>query len=143
MNIEIKLSTPQCLPVRGTYQAAGYDMRYCGENPKWIFPFTRKAFNTGVTIVLPVGHEAQIRPRSGLSFKKGLFAILGTIDSDFRGEIKILLYNSSFLPIRIKPFERIAQMVIAQHESVSFKVTTHIASDTQRGVNGYGHTGNN
>lgn len=143
MKVNIKLKTPECLPKRGTEQAAGYDLRYCGEKPKWIFPFTRRAFDTGVMIVLPVGYEAQIRPRSGLAFKRGLFSILGTIDSDYRGEIKILLYNSSFLPIRIKPYERISQMVISKHESPVFHITTHVPQDTQRGVCGIGHTGTN
>lgn len=131
------------MPLRGTEQAAGYDLRYHGNKSKWIWPFTRKSFETGVSLALPIGYEAQVRPRSGLSFKKGLFVILGTIDSDYRGMVKVLMFNSSFFPRRIKPYDRIAQMVITNHESPNFYHSSNFDFSTQRGVNGFGHTGTN
>jgi dUTP pyrophosphatase len=94
-------------------------------------------------IELPEGHEAQIRPRSGLALKHGLTVLNspGTIDADYRGEIKILLINLSDQPYTVQPGERIAQMIVSRHEKVSWKAVESL-TDTQRGEGGYGHTGN-
>jgi dUTP pyrophosphatase len=94
-------------------------------------------------IELPEGHEAQIRPRSGMALKHGLTVLNspGTIDADYRGEIKILLINLSDQPYTVQPGERIAQMIVSRHEKVSWKAVESL-TDTQRGEGGYGHTGN-
>jgi dUTP pyrophosphatase len=102
----------------------------------------RQLVPTGLFIELPEGHEAQVRPRSGLAFKHGLTVLNspGTVDSDYRGEIKVLLVNLSDEPFAIVPGERIAQLVIARHETVEWQASEDL-SDTQRGAGGYGSTG--
>ena len=105
-------------------------------------PLQRHLVGTGLFIELPLGYEAQIRPRSGLAAKHGITVINspGTIDSDYRGEIKICLVNLSNDPFTIKDGERIAQMVIARHETAQFVLVTKL-SETERGEGGHGHTG--
>ena len=105
-------------------------------------PLQRQLVPTGLFIELPEGHEAQVRPRSGLAFKHGLTVLNspGTVDSDYRGEIKVLLVNLSDEPFAIVPGERIAQLVIARHETVEWQASEDL-SDTQRGAGGYGSTG--
>ena len=97
---------------------------------------------TGIAISLPVGFEAQVRPRSGLAAKKGITVLNapGTVDSDYRGEIKVILINHSDEPFTIKDGDRIAQMVIARHESASFEEVTSL-DETERGAGGFGSTG--
>lgn len=102
----------------------------------------RKLIPTGLFIELPAGHEAQIRPRSGLAFKHGLTVLNspGTVDSDYRGEIKVLLVNLSSEPFDVQPGERIAQMIVARHERVRWEQAEAL-TDSERGTGGYGSTG--
>ena len=130
------------MPEYQTAQAAGVDLRANLEEEKTLQPLQRHLVGTGLFIELPLGYEAQIRPRSGLAAKHGITVINspGTIDSDYRGEIKICLVNLSNDPFTIKDGERIAQMVIACHETAQFVLVTKL-SDTERGEGGHGHTG--
>ena len=107
-----------------------------------IKPGGRCLIPTGLFIALPKGYEAQIRPRSGLALKQGLTVLNspGTIDADYRGEIGIVLVNTSNQPVRIKDGERIAQMVIAKHETIEWEIVEELPS-TERGEGGFGHTG--
>jgi dUTP pyrophosphatase len=97
---------------------------------------------TGLFVAIPLGYEIQIRPRSGLAFKHGITVLNtpGTIDADYRGEIKVLLVNLSNSPFTVEPGERVAQMVLAKHEVLSWK-TTHELPSTERGAGGFGSTG--
>jgi len=112
------------------------------EAPVTLGSLERQLIPTGLHIELPVGYEAQIRPRSGLAVKHGLSLLNtpGTIDADYRGEIKVLVVNLSPEPFTLQPGERIAQMVIARHETVSWEPVDAL-SDTARGAGGFGHTG--
>jgi dUTP pyrophosphatase len=97
---------------------------------------------TGLFVAIPLGYEIQIRPRSGLAFKHGITVLNtpGTIDADYRGEIKVLLVNLSNSPFTVEPGERVAQMILAKHEVLSWK-TTHELPSTERGAGGFGSTG--
>ena len=130
------------MPEYQTAQAAGVDLRANLEEEITLQPLQRHLVGTGLFIELPLGYEAQIRPRSGLAAKHGIKVINspGTIDSDYRGEIKICLVNLSNDPFTIKDGERIAQMVIACHETAQFVLVTKL-SETERGEGGHGHTG--
>lgn len=130
------------LPAYQTEASAGMDLRANLEEPVVLQPLERKLIGTGLFIELPVGFEAQIRPRSGLAFKHGLTVLNspGTVDADYRGEIKVLLVNLSQEAFEIQDGERIAQMVIARHEQISWQLTDSL-SDTERGAGGYGSTG--
>ncbi len=131
------------LPVYGSSQAAGADLCAClGNQSLTIEPHRWALVPTGISIALPVGFEAQVRPRSGLAAKKGITCLNspGTIDSDYRGEVKVILINHSDEPFVINHGERIAQMVIARHETASFEVVTSL-DETQRGAGGFGSTG--
>ncbi len=130
------------MPEYQTAQAAGVDLRANLEEEITLQPLQRHLVGTGLFIELPLGYEAQIRPRSGLAAKHGITVINspGTIDSDYRGEIKICLVNLSNDPFTIKDGERIAQMVIACHETAQFVLVTKL-SETERGEGGHGHTG--
>lgn len=130
------------MPEYQTQQAAGVDLRANLEEEITLLPLQRHLVGTGLFIELPVNYEAQIRPRSGLAAKHGITVINspGTIDSDYRGEIKICLVNLSNDPFTIKDGERIAQMVIARHETAQFVLVTKL-SETERGEGGHGHTG--
>lgn len=144
MPIEIKIinTSKHPLPKYQTAQAAGVDLRANLEKEITLLPLQRHLIGTGLFIELPIGYEAQIRPRSGLAAKHGITVINspGTIDSDYRGEIKICLVNISNDPFIIKDGERIAQMVIARHETAQFVLVTKL-SETERGEGGHGHTG--
>ncbi|MGY6523649.1 MAG: dUTP diphosphatase [Mongoliitalea sp.] len=130
------------LPAYQTAASAGMDLRANLEEAVILQPLERKLIGTGLFLELPVGFEAQIRPRSGLAFKHGLTVLNspGTVDADYRGEIKVLLVNLSQEPFEIKDGERIAQMVIARHEQIAWQLTETL-SDTERGAGGYGSTG--
>jgi dUTP pyrophosphatase len=130
------------LPAYETAHAAGMDLRAMLSEPVTLQPMERKLIGTGLFIELPVGYEAQIRPRSGLAYKHGLTVLNspGTIDADYRGEIKILLINLSNEAFTVNDGERIAQMIVASHESVEWRAVESL-SDTARGSGGYGHTG--
>lgn len=142
MKIKIINKGSQPLPTYATAQSAGMDLRANNEEPIVINPLERKLIPTGLFIALPVGYEAQIRPRSGLALKKGITVLNspGTIDADYRGEIGVLLVNLSNEPFEVVNGERIAQMVIARHEQGEF-VPVEILDETERGAGGYGHTG--
>ncbi len=142
MKINIVNHSDHPLPAYETAHAAGMDLRANTLEEITIKPLQRILIPTGLHIELPVGYEAQIRPRSGLAFKHGIGIVNspGTIDADYRGEIKVLLVNLSDIDFSVNNGDRIAQMVIAKHETVSWeKVNT--LSDTDRGAGGYGHTG--
>ena len=125
-------------------QSAGMDLRANLDSPVVIKPMERRLIGTGLHIALPVGYEAQIRPRSGLALKHGITVLNtpGTVDADYRGEIMVLLVNLSDADFTVNDGERIAQMVIAQHEQGEFLVVSEL-DETERGEGGYGHTGVN
>jgi dUTP pyrophosphatase len=132
----------QELPMYATPQSAGMDLRANIESPIILFPMERKLVPTGLHIALPVGFEAQIRPRSGLALKHGITVLNspGTVDADYRGEVMVLLINLSDQAFEIKPGERIAQMVIARHEQIQWSLVESL-DDTERGEGGFGHSG--
>jgi dUTP pyrophosphatase len=130
------------LPAYQTKQAAGVDLCAFFEEEIVLKPMDRKLVGTGLYMALPEGFEAMIRPRSGMAFKHGITVINspGTIDADYRGEIKIALINLSKETFTIKNGDRVAQMVINKYEQIDFKLTDSL-SETDRGAGGYGHTG--
>lgn len=130
------------LPTYATEGAAGLDIRANISEPIVLKPLERLLIPTGLFVAIPLGYEIQIRPRSGLAFKHGITVLNtpGTIDADYRGEIKVLLVNLSNTSFTIEPGERIAQMVLAKHETLSWK-TTDILPSTERGAGGFGSTG--
>lgn len=142
MNINIINNSGHQLPQYETAHAAGMDVRAFIETEITIKPLQRVLVPTGLYIELPIGYEAQIRPRSGLAYKHGISIINspGTIDADYRGEIKVLLVNLSDTDFVVNNGDRIAQMVIARHETVAWNAVEEL-SDTIRGAGGYGHTG--
>ncbi|WP_449440100.1 dUTP diphosphatase [Pedobacter steynii] len=142
MNINIINNSGHPLPQYETEHAAGMDLRAFIETEITIKPLQRVLIPTGLHIELPVGYEAQIRPRSGLAYKHGISIVNapGTIDADYRGELKVLLVNLSDTDFVVNDGDRIAQMVIAKHETVSWKPVGELG-DTTRGAGGYGHTG--
>ncbi|WEK19727.1 MAG: dUTP diphosphatase [Candidatus Pedobacter colombiensis] len=142
MNVNIINNSGHPLPQYETAHAAGMDMRAFIETEITIKPLQRVLVPTGLYIELPVGFEAQIRPRSGLAYKHGISIVNspGTIDADYRGEIKVLLVNLSDTDFVVNNGDRIAQMVIAKHETIVWNAVEEL-SDTARGAGGYGHTG--
>lgn len=142
MNIKVINRSKNTLPAYETLHAAGMDMRADLEAPVTLKPLERKLIPTGLHIELPEGYEAQIRPRSGLAYKHGISIVNspGTIDADYRGEIKVLLVNLSAEDFEINTGDRIAQMVVARHEQVQWQEVDTL-NETTRGVGGYGHTG--
>lgn len=142
MNINIINKSAHALPQYETAHAAGMDLRASIETEITIKPLQRILVPTGLYIELPIGFEAQIRPRSGLAYKHGIGIVNspGTIDADYRGEIKVLLVNLSDTDFVVKDGERIAQMVIAKHETVEWNAVEEL-NETARGAGGYGHTG--
>ena len=142
MNINIINQSKHPLPSYETAASAGMDLRANLSLQEILKPLERKLIPTGLFIELPVGFEAQIRPRSGLAFKFGVSIVNspGTIDADYRGEIKVLLINLSNDDFSIGDGDRIAQMVIAKHENAQW-IEVNELSATDRGAGGYGHTG--
>jgi dUTP pyrophosphatase len=142
MNIHIINKSKNSLPAYETAHAAGMDLRADLDATIYLQPMERKLIPTGLHIELPIGFEAQIRPRSGLAFKHGISIVNspGTIDADYRGEVKVLLVNLSNQPFEINTGDRIAQMVVAKHETVVWTQVDEL-SETSRGHGGYGHTG--
>lgn len=130
------------LPEYATTQSAGMDLRANIDESIVLHPMERRLVPTGLFMALPVGYEAQIRPRSGLALKHGITVLNtpGTIDADYRGEIMVLLINFSQNDFVVNDGERIAQMVIAKHENAEF-IEVETLDDTERGTGGYGHTG--
>lgn len=142
MKVRVINKSSNALPEYETLLSAGMDLRANIETPIVLQPLQRVLVPTGLFIELPAGFEAQIRPRSGLAFKYGVTVLNspGTIDADYRGEIKILLVNLSDKAFEIKHSERIAQMIVAKHERVEWELTEEL-TQTQRGEGGFGHTG--
>ena len=132
----------QLLPRYATAQSAGMDLRANLDAPIVLRPMQRQLVPTGLHIALADGYEAQVRPRSGLALKHGVTVLNtpGTIDADYRGEVKVLLVNFSDEEFVINDGERIAQMVIARYEQASFEQVDEL-DETDRGSGGYGHTG--
>lgn len=142
MQVKIINTSKHALPEYETPYSAGMDLRANIDTPITLGPLARALVPTGLFIELPAGYEAQIRPRSGLAIKYGISLVNapGTIDSDYRGEIKVILVNLSDTPFIINDGERICQMVIARHERVEWLQTGELA-ETVRGTGGFGHTG--
>jgi dUTP pyrophosphatase len=142
MIIRVINKSKNSLPAYETMHAAGMDLRADVAETVTLAPMERKLVPTGLHIELPEGFEAQIRPRSGLAFKFGIGIVNspGTIDADYRGEIKVLLINFSTEVFEINTGDRIAQMVVAKHEKVDWE-EVEVLNETSRGVGGYGHTG--
>jgi dUTP pyrophosphatase len=142
MQINIINKSEHPLPAYETAHAAGMDLRANLPETVTLAPMQRTLIPTGLFMELPVGFEAQIRPRSGLAFKHGVTVLNspGTIDADYRGEIKVLLINLGNESFEIKHGERIAQMIIAKHETANWQVVDQLA-ETTRGAGGYGSTG--
>ena len=142
INVPIINKSNNPLPAYQTKQAAGVDLCAFLEEDVVLKPMERKLIGTGLYMALPDGFEAMIRPRSGMAFKHGITVINtpGTIDADYRGEIKIALINLSNEAFTIKNGDRVAQMVVNKYEQVAFKVSDSL-DETERGAGGYGHTG--
>ena len=144
MEIRIINGSHHELPRYATLESAGMDLRANLDSPVTLLPLQRRLIPTGLRMALPVGFEAQIRPRSGLALKHGikLLNTPGTIDGDYRGEIGVIMINLSDEPFVINDGERIAQMVIARHEQPEL-VAVEVLDETERGEGGFGHTGRN
>ena len=142
MKVQIVNKAGQPLPAYATPLSAGMDLRASLEAPVTLGPLERALVPTGLFIALPPGFEAQVRPRSGLAAKHGITVLNtpGTIDADYRGEIKVILVNLSNTPFEIVPGERIAQMVVARHERVEWEAVDTL-DETERGAGGFGSTG--
>jgi len=142
MKVKIVNKSSNELPEYSTTHAAGMDLRANLTEEVVLESFERKLIPTGLFIELPVGYEAQVRPRSGLAIKKGITVLNspGTIDADYRGEIMVILINLSREKFVIQHGERIAQMIVASHETVKWE-KVEILDDTERGEGGFGHTG--
>ena len=142
VKIKIVNRGSQQLPAYATPESAGMDLRANVAEPVVLRPLERRIIPTGLYMALPPGYEAQVRPRSGLAFKHVITVLNspGTIYSDYRGELGVLLVNLSNEDFTIQAGERIAQMVIARHEQGEF-VEVEELDDTERGAGGYGHTG--
>ncbi len=142
MKVEIVNKSGQPLPAYATELSAGMDLRADLETPITLGPLERALVPTGLFIALPAGYEAQVRPRSGLAARHGITVLNtpGTIDADYRGEVKVILVNLSQTPFEIVPGERIAQMVVARHERVEWEEADAL-DETERGAGGFGSTG--
>ncbi|MBS4013244.1 MAG: dUTP diphosphatase [Bacteroidetes bacterium] len=143
-NISIKIvnKSTNPLPEYETLFSAGMDLRAFLNEPIIIKPLGRSLVPTGLYIELPIGYEAQVRPRSGLAIKSGITVLNtpGTIDADYRGEVMVILINLSDRDFTINNGDRIAQMIIAEHKRAEFVLVDNL-SETKRGAGGFGHTG--
>ncbi|MFN4247007.1 MAG: dUTP diphosphatase [Flavipsychrobacter sp.] len=142
MDVQIVNKSPHELPQYQTAGSAGMDLRAWLTESITLQPMERRLIPTGLYMALPIGYEAQIRPRSGMAIKKGLSMVNtpGTIDSDYRGEIMVPIINLSTEPQTIEDGERIAQMVIARYEQINWAITETL-DETERGAGGFGHSG--
>jgi dUTP pyrophosphatase len=142
MTIKIINKSRHALPHYETTASAGMDLRAHLSEPRVLKPLERTIVGTGLFIELPIGYEAQVRPRSGLAAKKGITVLNapGTIDADYRGEIGVILVNISNEPFEVRDGERIAQLVIARHERAEWN-EVEILTETDRGQGGFGSTG--
>jgi dUTP pyrophosphatase len=144
MEIKILNRSKNSLPSYSTSYSAGVDLRASLDKEMILEPFQRALIPTGIFLEIPVGFEAQVRPRSGLAFKNGITVLNspGTIDSDYRGEVGVILINLSEDKFVINNGDRIAQMVFAKHESIVWREVA-IIEETERNAGGFGHTGKN
>ncbi len=142
IRVNILNTSENPLPFYATEQSAGMDLHAAVKEEFILRPLQRALIPTGISIELPVGFEAQIRPRSGLAFRHGITVLNspGTIDADYRGELKVLVINLGSEPFVITKGERIAQMVVASHERVVWNIA-EVLGETERGAGGFGHTG--
>lgn len=142
MTIKIVNKSSNTLPAYETKASAGMDLRAFLNQPVVIQPLDRAIIPTGLFIELPLGYEAQVRPRSGLAAKSGITVLNspGTIDADYRGEIKIILVNLSKEAFSIHNGDRVAQMIISRHEQAEWLETVQL-EESERGAGGFGHTG--
>lgn len=142
MKVKIINKSHHELPTYSTALSAGMDLRANIDKPIVLAPTQRTLVPTGLYLSLPAGYEAQVRPRSGLAIKKGITVLNspGTIDADYRGEVCVILVNLSAEPFTINDGERIAQMVVAKHETVEWNVVETL-DDTERGEGGFGRSG--
>jgi len=142
MLVKIVNQSNNPLPEYSTAFSAGMDLRAFLPEEITLKPLQRTLVPTGIFIELPQGYEAQIRPRSGMAIKHGLSVLNtpGTIDADYRGEIKVIMVNLSDEPYTIKNGERICQMIVAKHETVEWSCADSLG-ETNRGAGGFGHTG--
>ena len=142
MKVQIINKSKHALPAYATEASAGMDLRANLSEPIVLKPLQRCLVPTGLYMALPVGYEAQVRPRSGLAIKKGITVLNtpGTIDADYRGEVCVILVNLSAEEFVVEDGERIAQMVIARHEQVEWQAV-EVLDDTERGAGGFGHSG--
>jgi dUTP pyrophosphatase len=143
MQIPIINKSQHVLPRYHTEASAGMDLYATLEEPLELKPMQRILVPTGISIALPMGYEAQVRPRSGLAIKEGITLLNspGTIDADYRGEIKVIVINLSTENQIINNGDRIAQLVIAKHETIEW-LPVQVLEETLRGTGGFGHTGN-
>jgi dUTP pyrophosphatase len=144
LNIKIINRSRHALPEYATTASAGLDLRAHLDTPITLGPLERAVVPTGLYMELPIGYEAQVRPRSGLAAKHGLTVLNspGTIDADYRGEVGVILVNLSNTSFTLQDGERIAQLVIAKHERVEWRPVEEL-TETVRGAGGFGHTGKN
>lgn len=142
MNIQIINKSKHSLPHYETLASAGMDLKANIDEAIVLMPLERAIIKTGLFIALPVGYEAQVRPRSGLAAKKGITVLNspGTVDADYRGEIGVILVNLSNENFTVNDGERIAQLVIAQHERAEWTLVKEL-DETERGAGGFGSTG--
>ena len=142
MNVKIVNHSPYPLPAYATPLSAGLDLKANLEEPVLLKPLQRALIPTGLFMAIPEGYEAQVRPRSGLAAKHGITVLNspGTIDADYRGEVKVILVNLSDEPFEVVPGERIAQLVVARFEQVQW-VPVEALDETSRGAGGFGSTG--
>ena len=142
MKIKVVNKSKHPLPHYATTQSAGMDLRANLDEPIILKPLDRTLVKTGIFMELPAGYEAQVRPRSGLAFKKGITVLNtpGTIDADYRGEVGVILVNLSNEDFVVEDGERVAQMVIAKHEQPSWEKVEELI-ETERGSGGFGSTG--
>ncbi|GAB2762730.1 dUTP diphosphatase [Salinimicrobium soli] len=142
MNVKIINKSQHELPAYETGSSAGMDLRANIQEPVKLKPLERAIIKTGLFIELPVGYEAQVRPRSGLAAKKGITVLNspGTIDADYRGEIGVILVNLSNEEFTVENGERVAQLVISRHEHIFWK-EVEVLEETSRGEGGFGSTG--
>lgn len=142
MKIPVINRSRHALPAYATPLSAGMDLRASLDAPVTLRPLERRLIPTGLSIALPPGYEAQVRPRSGLALKKGigLLNAPGTIDADYRGEIGVILVNLSAEDFTVADGDRIAQLVVARHETVEWTAAESLG-ETERGDGGFGHTG--
>lgn len=142
MTVKVVNKSGRALPEYATPLSAGVDVRACVENPITLGPLERALVPTGLYLQIPEGYEVQVRPRSGLAAKKGITVLNspGTIDADYRGEVKVILVNLSSEPFVIEDGERIAQLVLAKHERIGWESVESL-DETVRGEGGFGSTG--